>query len=96
MLGDETLRTIAQELVKTAKRNATIDWTVRESVRAGMRNAVRRVLRKHGYPPDKQEKAIQTVIEQAESLSEEWANTFASVTRLHYTCARLRELVTNI
>ena len=74
MLGDETLRTIAQELVETVRRNATIDWTVRESVRAGMRNAVRRVLRKHGYPPDKQDKAIQTVIEQAELLSEEWAN----------------------
>ena len=73
VLGDDTLRTIAQELVETVRRNATIDWTVRESVRAGMRNAVRRVLRKYGYPPDKQEKAIQTVIEQAELLSEEWA-----------------------
>ena len=76
VLGNDTLRTIAQELVATVRRNATIDWTVRESVRAGMRNAVRRVLRKHGYPPDKQEKAIQTVIEQAELLSEEWANAF--------------------
>ena len=76
VLGDETLRTIAQELVETVRRNATIDWTVRESVRAGMRNAVRRVLRKHGYPPDKQEKAIETVIEQAELLSEEWANVY--------------------
>ena len=74
VLGDETLRTIAQELVETVRRNATIDWTVRESVRAGMRNAVRRVLRKHGYPPDKQNKAVETVIEQAELLSEEWVN----------------------
>ena len=74
VLGDETLRTIAQELVETVRRNATIDWTVRESVRAGMRNAVRRVLRKHGYPPDKQDKAVETVIEQAELLSEEWMN----------------------
>ena len=74
VLGDETLRTIAQELVETVRNNATIDWTVRESVRAGMRNAVRRVLRKHGYPPDKQDKAVETVIEQAELLSEEWAN----------------------
>ena len=74
VLGDETLRTIAQELVvETVRRNATIDWTVRESVRAGMRNAVRRVLRKYGYPPDKQDKAVDTVIEQAELLSEEWA-----------------------
>ena len=74
VLGDDTLRTIAQELVETVRRNASIDWTVRESVRAGMRNAVRRVLRKYKYPPDKQEKAIETVIEQAELLSEEWAN----------------------
>ena len=74
VLGDDTLRTIAQELVETVRRNATIDWTVRESVRAGMRNAVRRVLRKYKYPPDKEEKAIETVIEQAELLSEEWAN----------------------
>ena len=74
VLGDDTLRTIAQELVETVRRNATIDWTVRESVRAGMRNAVRRVLRKYKYPPDKQEKAIETVIEQAELLSEEWAS----------------------
>ena len=73
VLGDETLRIIAQELVETVRRNATIDWTVRDSVRAGMRNAVRRVLRKHGYPPDKQDKAVETVIEQAELLSEEWA-----------------------
>ena len=75
VLGEDTLRTIAQELVETVRRNATIDWTVRESVRAGMRNAVRRTLRKHGYPPDKEEKAIQTVIEQAELLSEEWASS---------------------
>ena len=73
VLGDETLRTIAKELVETVRRNATIDWTVRESVRAGMRNAVRRVLRKYKYPPDKQDKAVDTVIEQAELLSEEWA-----------------------
>ena len=75
VLGDETLRTIAQELVETVRRNATIDWTARASVRAGMRNAVRRVLRKHKYPPDKQDRAVETVIEQAELLSEEWANT---------------------
>ena len=55
VMGDETLQTIAQELMETVRRNAAIDWTVRESVRAGMRNAARRVLRKHGYPPDKQE-----------------------------------------
>ena len=79
VLGDETLRTIAQELVETVRRNATIDWTVRESVRAGMRNAVQRVLRKHGYPPDKQDRAVETVIEQAELLSEEWGEPLGPI-----------------
>ena len=73
VLGDETLRTIAQELVATVSRNVTIDWTLRENVRAQLRVLVRRILRKHGYPPDKQEKATQTVLEQAEVLSEGWA-----------------------
>jgi type I restriction enzyme R subunit len=72
VLGDETLRTIARELVKTVKGNVSIDWTVRENVRAKLRVAVKRVLRKYGYPPDKQEKATQTVLEQAEVLSEGW------------------------
>ena len=73
VLGDETLRTIAQELVKAVKSNVTIDWTVRENVRAHLRVIVKRILRKYGYPPDKQEKATQTVLEQAEVLSEAWA-----------------------
>jgi type I restriction enzyme R subunit len=73
ILGDETLRKIAQELVATVRANVTIDWTVRENVRAQLRVLVKRILRKHGYPPDKQEKATQTVLEQAEVLSEVWA-----------------------
>ena len=73
VLGDETLCTIARELVETVRRNVTIDWTLRENVRAQLRVLVRRVLRKHGYPPDKQEKATQTVLEQAEVLSHGWA-----------------------
>ena len=73
VLGDETLRTIARELVATVRANVTIDWTVRENVRAHLRVLVKRILRKHGYPPDKQEKATQTVLEQAEVLSEQWA-----------------------
>ena len=67
VLGDKVLRGIAQELVEIVRRNATIDWTLRESARAKLRVYVRRILRKHGYPPDKQERAIQTVIEQAEA-----------------------------
>ena len=73
VLGDETLRFIARELVETVRRNVTIDWTLRENVRAQLRVLVRRILRKHGYPPDKQEKATQTVLEQAEVLSHGWA-----------------------
>src|SRR5438445_7217625 len=70
---DETLRTIARELVVSIKRNLTIDWTIKESVRASLRATVKRLLRKYGYPPDKQEKATQTVIEQAELLCRDWA-----------------------
>ncbi len=72
VLGDETLRTIARELVVTVQNNVTIDWTLRENVRANMRRLVRRILRKHDYPPDKQKKAVQTVLEQAEVLSADW------------------------
>ena len=75
VLGDETLRTIARELVETVRRNTTIDWTIRENVRANMRVVVKRILRKYGYPPDKQEKATFTVLEQAEVLSAHWAST---------------------
>jgi type I restriction enzyme R subunit len=74
ILGDETLRDIARELVKTVRANVTIDWTVRENVRAQLRVLVKRILRKYAYPPDKQEKATETVLEQAEVLSEGWAS----------------------
>ena len=73
VLGDETLRDIARELVETVRGNVTIDWTLRENVRAHLRVLVKRILRRYGYPPDKQEKATRTVLEQAEVLSAEWA-----------------------
>lgn len=73
VLGDEALRDIARELVKSVRANATIDWTVKETVRAKLRVTVRRILRRHGYPPDKQERATQTVLKQAELLSSDWA-----------------------
>jgi type I restriction enzyme R subunit len=69
VLGDDTLRDIARELVDTVRKNVTIDWTMRENVQAQLRVLVKRILRKHGYPPDKQEKATRTVLEQAEQLS---------------------------
>jgi type I restriction enzyme R subunit len=73
VLGDETLKSIARELVETVRNNTTIDWTVRETVRARLRVMVKRILRKYGYPPDKQEKATLTVLEQAELIAGEWA-----------------------
>jgi len=72
VLGDETLRLIAQELVKAVRANITIDWTVRNNVQAQMRVIVKRILRKYGYPPDKQARATELVLEQAEVLCEEW------------------------
>lgn len=74
VLGEPTLKTIARELVETVRRNTTIDWTVRENIRANLRVLVKRILRKYGYPPDKQEKATLTVLEQAEALSSTWAS----------------------
>ena len=73
VLGEPTLKTIARELVETVKKNVAIDWTVRENVRANLRVLVKRTLRKYGYPPDKQEQATRTVLEQAAVLSEAWA-----------------------
>ncbi len=73
VLGDETLQAIARDLVKTVRNNVAIDWAVRENVRAQMRVMVKRVLRRHGYPPDKQASAAELVLEQSETLSREWA-----------------------
>ncbi len=73
VLGDETLRLIAQELVRAVRNSVTIDWTVRENVRAHMRVLIKRILRKYGYPPDKQARATELVLEQAEALGQDWA-----------------------
>lgn len=72
-LGDKTLRNIARELVETIRHNVTIDWTQKESVKANLRRLVKRLLRKHGYPPEKQEIATITVLQQAEFLCKNWA-----------------------
>jgi len=73
LLGDDTLKSIARELVKTVRNNATIDWTLRETVRAKLRVMVKRILRKYSYPPDKQKKATVTVLQQAELIAKDWA-----------------------
>lgn len=73
VLGEDTLKAIARELVEIVRKNTTIDWSVRETVRAKLRVLVKRILRHRGYPPDKQEKATQTVLEQAEVIAQDWA-----------------------
>ena len=73
VLGDKTLRIIAQELVKAVRGNIKIDWAVRENVRAEMRVLIKRILRRYGYPPDKRARATELVLEQAEVICKDWA-----------------------
>ena len=73
VLGADGLRRVARELVETVRRNLSIDWTVKESARAKLRTIVKRILRNHGYPPNEQEQATATVLQQAELFSDEWA-----------------------
>lgn len=73
IMGDKILAQIAHELVAAIRRSVTIDWTQKEAVRADLRRKVKRLLRKHGYPPDKREQAVVTVIEQAERVARDWA-----------------------
>jgi type I restriction enzyme R subunit len=72
-LGDETLKKIAHELAESLRKNVSVDWAVRDSVRAKLRLLVKRILRKYKYPPVKEEAAVALVLEQAETLSAEWA-----------------------
>ena len=67
------LRVIAHELVTVIKGNVSVDWMHRDSARANIRRHVKRLLRKYGYPPDLQDAAVQNVLQQAETLSAEWA-----------------------
>jgi type I restriction enzyme R subunit len=70
VLGDEQLKEIAREIADKVRANATIDWTIRESARAKLMVLVKRTFNKWGYPPDKQQKAIETVLKQAELLAD--------------------------
>ena len=73
-MGNDELKVIAAELVTSVRQSATIDWTVRETARAKIRVMVRRILKKHGYPPDLQDEATKLVLEQAEVLCADWAS----------------------
>ncbi len=78
VIGDETLMIIARELVDNIRKSVTIDWTMRENVQAEMRVKVKKILRKYGYPPDKQQRATDTVLEQAKLLCKDWAEVNGS------------------
>jgi type I site-specific restriction-modification system R (restriction) subunit len=71
-MGDAKLKVIAAELISQVKKSVTIDWTLRESARARIKVMVKRILNRHGYPPDLQEEAVKTVLAQAELLCAEW------------------------
>ncbi|SXX10900.1 type I restriction endonuclease subunit R [Klebsiella pneumoniae] len=73
MMGDDKLKLIAHELLMSLRENVSVDWAYRESARARMRVMVKRILRKYGYPPDLQDTAVQTVLQQAEALSSGWS-----------------------
>jgi type I restriction enzyme R subunit len=73
IMGEPALRLIAHELMMSIKENVSVDWMHRETARARIRVLVKRILRKYGYPPDLQDSAVQTVLQQAEVLSAEWA-----------------------
>ncbi len=72
ILGDDALRKIALELTEMIRKSVTIDWTQRESVQAEIRLKVKKILRKYGYPPDKEKKATETVLQQAELIAKNW------------------------
>lgn len=74
ILGDDQLKQIAKEITDKVRANLTIDWTIRESARAKLMVIVKRTLTKWGYPPDKQVKAIATILKQAEAMADLWAN----------------------
>ena len=73
VMGDDTLRELAQILVENVKSNTSIDWTIKESVRAKLRTVVKRLLNKYGYPPDEQKMATDRILQQAELLADDWA-----------------------
>lgn len=72
-LNDETLKKIAHELTENLRKNITVDWSARESIRAKLRIMVKRILKKNKYPPDQQDGAVELVLQQMEALGDAWA-----------------------
>jgi len=77
ILGDTTLKKMSRELSELVRKNASLDWTVRETVQAKLRSMVKRLLRRYGYPPDKQKMATDLILEQAKSFAETWSEAAA-------------------
>ena len=84
VLGDDQLREIAREITDKVKKNANIDWTIKESVRARLMVIVRRILNKYGYPPDKQKLAVDLIMKQAENLADIWTSDDYSIQKTVY------------
>jgi type I restriction enzyme R subunit len=74
VLGDDIFKTIARELVESVKNSVTIDWDKKESVQAKMRVMIKRILKKYGYPPDKQEKAVIDILKQAKQMADDFSD----------------------
>ena len=74
ILGDDILKTIARELVVSVRNSVTIDWDKKESVQAKMRVMIKRILKKYGYPPEKQDQAVKTILEQAKMIADDFSN----------------------
>ncbi len=77
VMGDEKLRELAHVLVEKVKANTSIDWTIRENVRARLRVLVKRILNRYGYPPDKQKMAVDRILKQSELFAENWTSAQA-------------------
>ena len=74
LMGDEKLKELAHILVEKVKANTSIDWTIRESVKAKLKVIVKRILRRYGYPPDEQKMAVDRILKQSELFAENWAS----------------------
>ena len=88
VMGDDVLARFAHDLVDAIRSSGTIDWTRKEAVRARMRSKIKRLLRHHGYPPDKREEAVATVIEQTEQVRREWGMRDLLATQPGFESAR--------
>lgn len=93
LLGDETLRKMARELVETVRKNVTIDWTLRDSVQAKLRVLVKRMLKRYGYPPDKRQKATDTAFRSFDWYDEKRVRKSERTEDRHFSQRRIRQQI---